>query len=967
MRRMTIKCIIIIAICMVTVLQINTACANSNFNQVLAAMKNDYPEGMTWTNNNSAGQTWWSVGCWAFANIFGERLFGSIPARDWGYHTDRSRIVVGDVISTDYANSSGETVYGHTMVVIGINGDTLTIAEGNGEGGKIHYGRTIGRYAYALRVYHAPNYDSVMKSSVFNQSLDLITCSAPNTLRVGGWVYNKENSSASIQVHVYIDGPAGSGTILGGVNANLSSDDVNQAFGITGKHRFDYTFTNVPGGYHKFYFYAVDGNKNDTLGTDNERGVFIDFKGADPVIPDGDYLIVSAATTDKGSFYYLDILGTEVNSQTNVQLHGPSNGNISAFEAWTVKYNSTDKFYTISQKTNNNMCLDVQNGDSNSDIQITVAVANNSAAQKWTIEKNSAYGYMLLPKCGASTPMCMDLMNGSVVDGGRIRTWPKNNSVAQSWLFIPYIPVQPIDEGRYIMLYNADKAYEIDIPGDTGDVTDHTDVQLWQDSAQSQFNSFDLIKLDNGYYKIRHAASGKCLDVTNGLSTFATNVALYSDNGALAQQWAIMENGTGYNLISRCNGYYLDLPSGNTKNGQTIESYPWMNNNNQRWNFTAAENKIHFIADEADSGVPDEQIKYYKSDAIIPDQIPTREHYNFVCWTDPSTLTAENQPTLYYPGDIITEDRNFDLYALWEEADDSIIARGTCGENITWVLDNTGKLSISGIGAMQGDHAWSYGWKEYKDQIKSIEIKNGITSIGNWAFWSERNLTSVIIPTSVTAIGDYAFDQCYSLPSIQLPDTIISIGDCAFRYCSVLSSVNLPRDLMSIGDFVFMSYPEVVVITIPTDIQMKQHIRMYDGILCSLSLPATITEIGIGSFLCTSIPVETNINPDFILPESLCTIESDAFSGISATYVFLPENRDGKTIIGDRAFANCKHLQYIQISDCTEIEISDSAFSDCNSNLTIIDDAESVGDTIYDYSVDHGINWICNEYYAGDG
>ncbi len=296
----------------------------------------------------------------------------------------------------------------------------------------------------------------------------------------------------------------------------------------------------------------------------------------------------------------------------------------------------------------------------------------------------------------------------------------------------------------------------------------------------------------------------------------------------------------------------------------------------------------------------------------------------------------------------------------------NLVAQGNCGESIMWVLDETGKLTISGTGTMPGDNYWFYGWSEYKDQIISIEIQDGITSIGRWAFCAEYNLTSVTIPESVTAIGNNAFNTCSSLESVRLPDNMTSIGNEAFYMCDSLKAINLPRSLTSIGDFVFMFCPDVEV-SIPVGIQMSQQVRVYDGSLCTLYLPVSLTEVGCGAFLCTNVPIKMDISPDFLLPEALHTIEDDAFSGISATYVFIPKNINGETKIGDRAFANCKQLQYIWISDCSKIEISDSAFSGCNDNMIIIDDAESVVDNIYEYAVEHGIKWIENEYYMGNG
>lgn len=931
-------------------------------------------------------------------------------------------------------------------------------------------------------------------------------------------------------------------------------------------------------------------------------------QGFNRVLPDGDYVIVNTGNSDsdRSKFYYLDIDGAEetASNGTNVHLQGPISSVPPACDVWTLIYNSSDKFYTIKQK-GTDMCLEIESEYTFHGAKARVHNNTNSSAQKWAIELNGKNGYRLRAKCSGDGTNAMGLTASSISNNAQIIQSTVNNSNAQSWLFIPYQPTQPINSDQYILLYSSSPMYEVDLPGNTGDLENSTNVMVWNDGAPSQFNSFNVIALSNGYYKIQHAASGRCLDVSFGLADYnsnISNVAVYEDNGSITQQWAIMEYGNSFKIISRCNGYCLDIDAENPSDGANVDVYPYMYNSHQGWNFALAEKKIRFIADDADGNVPGELTKHYKKDVTIPGQVPTREHYTFVCWTDPSSLTEDGQSAHYYPGDIISEDRDIVLYALWVGADsipidaahfpeesfrryvseeyidnnqdgvlspeernsvkyithdeeweyrlyslkgieyftnleqlvcywnmisevdlshntklkriaimynpldvldvsscpylvescanaeriqgtaegeegidfigplevdkrttviagskvfparatnpatiikapvaktlvyngemqelitageaenglclygtdnpafgffsdipkakdvgeytiyyraygdesyydsDAVaitarivpsgsVAYGTCGDSIVWTIDDFGKLTISGTGPMLGDHPWSYGWEEYKDQINTIKIENGITSIGNSAFWNEVNVNNVIIPTSVTTIGNGAFDQCISLTSIQLPDAVTSIGYCAFRRCYALTSINLPRNLISIGEFAFMFCPDVTI-SIPAGAQMKQHIRLYEGSLCTLSLPATITEMGTGAFLCTSIPVIMNINPDFRLPESLCTLEDEAFSGISATYIYIPENTNGKTTIGNKAFADCKQLQYIWIGNCSEIEISDNAFSGCNSNLIILDDAESVGDAIYEYAMTHGIEWLGNEYYAGDG
>ena len=126
-----------------------------------------------------------------------------------------------------------------------------------------------------------------------------------------------------------------------------------------------------------------------------------------------------------------------------------------------------------------------------------------------------------------------------------------------------------------------------------------------------------------------------------------------------------------------------------------------------------------------------------------------------------------------------------------------------------------------------------------------------VTSIGDWAFYSRTNLSSVTIPTSITNIGHDAFGQCYGLTGITIPNSVTNIGDWAFWDCSRLTNVAIPNSVMIIGEEVFASCTGLTGIT----------------------LPNSVVSIGYGAFDdCTSL---TNIT----LPNSVTNIGDYAFSG----------------------------------------------------------------------------------------
>lgn len=104
------------------------------------------------------------------------------------------------------------------------------------------------------------------------------------------------------------------------------------------------------------------------------------------------------------------------------------------------------------------------------------------------------------------------------------------------------------------------------------------------------------------------------------------------------------------------------------------------------------------------------------------------------------------------------------------------ISKGTCGENASWLLEcESGVLTISGTGSIS-----NASWQDYIDDIRSVVIKDGITSIGSWAFKNCNSLTSITIPDSVTSIEVWAFYECTGLASITIPDSVTSIGYRAF-------------------------------------------------------------------------------------------------------------------------------------------------------------------------------------------
>jgi len=143
------------------------------------------------------------------------------------------------------------------------------------------------------------------------------------------------------------------------------------------------------------------------------------------------------------------------------------------------------------------------------------------------------------------------------------------------------------------------------------------------------------------------------------------------------------------------------------------------------------------------------------------------------------------------------------------------VITGTCfGSKVTWSLNTeSGVLTISGVGAAE-----YCSWKDYRSQIKTAVIKEGVTSIGIYAFDECRILTGVTIPNSVTSIGSGAFNGCRSLTSVTIPDGVTGIGSRAFLNCSSLKSVTLGKSVTSIEVAAFYGCRGLTSITIPNSV-----------------------------------------------------------------------------------------------------------------------------------------------------
>ena len=136
-----------------------------------------------------------------------------------------------------------------------------------------------------------------------------------------------------------------------------------------------------------------------------------------------------------------------------------------------------------------------------------------------------------------------------------------------------------------------------------------------------------------------------------------------------------------------------------------------------------------------------------------------------------------------------------------------------------------------------------------KDFSLTADDLAGITSIGNYAFYNCRALTSITIPSSVTSIGRSAFDSCRGLERITIPDSVTNLGSSAFYYCTEIKRVTIGTGVTSILRTSFSFCRNLTSITIPDNVTNIGE-SAFDNctLLTSVKLGSGVTDIDTKAF-----------------------------------------------------------------------------------------------------------------------
>ena len=173
----------------------------------------------------------------------------------------------------------------------------------------------------------------------------------------------------------------------------------------------------------------------------------------------------------------------------------------------------------------------------------------------------------------------------------------------------------------------------------------------------------------------------------------------------------------------------------------------------------------------------------------------------------------------------------------------------------------------------------------YLGDESNIVVPSDVEVVYDYAFYENRNLTSVVIPDGVAKIGASAFSYCENLTSLSMPSAMDNIGNWAFANCNKLVSIVIPNGVTVIGDYAFNCCES----------------------LTSVTLPTTLEKIEIWAFSnCTSLT-------QIVIPTSVTAIRGAAFWGCTAlTQITIPS---AVKEIGSDTFFRCDSLSSIVFED----------------------------------------------------
>ncbi|MDR1602695.1 MAG: leucine-rich repeat protein [Tannerella sp.] len=284
-------------------------------------------------------------------------------------------------------------------------------------------------------------------------------------------------------------------------------------------------------------------------------------------------------------------------------------------------------------------------------------------------------------------------------------------------------------------------------------------------------------------------------------------------------------------------------------------------------------------------------------------------------WVTPLSIPAGTFAGVTLPSVILHvpsgTQTDYDAAAVWTDFGtilDDVIIGGTTG-GLTWSLSGD-TLTVSGTGVMPDyDYPTNNSpWYDYSTSITTVIINNGVTRIGQRAFFGCFGLTSVTIPGSVTSIGAEAFAKCGTLTSVAIPNSVESIEQWAFNN-SGLTSVTIPGSVQNIEAGIFSWCTGLTSISVDAG---NTHYSSDGGVLFNYDKTVLVQYPG-------------GKSGSYAIPNTVTDIVSNAFSDCSSlTSAVIPVS---VTHIGESAFSYCTGLTDVTVEWATPLSVPANTFT----------------------------------------